>query len=103
MAARKFYITMLEMDNHLQDLNTEERRVTVEPMEDLKEISLDDNVPGRITYIGTYANPSVRKEHALFLKNNQNVFAWSHKDIPGISLDIMVHKLNICPFFPLVW
>ena len=28
------------MDDHLQALNIEERRVTIEPMEDLKEISL---------------------------------------------------------------
>lgn len=43
---------MLEMDDHLQGLNIEEMRVAVEPMEDLEEISLDDNIPGRITHIG---------------------------------------------------
>ena len=70
-------------------------------MEDLEEISLDDNIPGRITRIGMQADPSVRKELALFLKNNRDVFAWSHEDMSGISLNIIVHKLNICPSFPL--
>ena len=42
----KCYIAMLEMDDHLQALNIRERRVTVEPIEDLEEISLDDNCPG---------------------------------------------------------
>jgi len=61
---------MLEMDDHLQALNIEERRVTVEPMEDLEEVSLDDNIPSRTTCIGTQADPSVSEEFALFLKTN---------------------------------
>ena len=100
MAAHKCYIAMLEMDDHLQALNVEERRVAIELMEDLEEISLDDNIPSRITRIGTQANPSVCKEHTLFLKNNRDIFARSHDDMPGISLSTMVHKLNICPSFP---
>lgn len=61
---------MLEMDDHLQVLNTKERRIAVEPMDDLEEISLDDNIPGRVSHIGTQANPSVCKDLALFLKGN---------------------------------
>ena len=30
-----------------------------------------------------------------FLKENLDVFAWSHKDIPGISPKIIQHKLNV--------
>ena len=75
MAARKCYIAMLEIDDHLRALNIEERRVMVEPIEDLEEISLDDNCLDRITPIGTQADPSIHKELALFLKNNQDVFA----------------------------
>ena len=75
MAARECYIGMLEMDDYLQALNISERRVTVEPTEDLEEISLDDNCPGQITRIGTQADPLICKELAHFLKNNQDVFA----------------------------
>lgn len=53
MAARECYIAMLETNDHLQALSIKERRVAVEPMEDLEDISLDDNVPGQITHIGT--------------------------------------------------
>ena len=101
MATRECYIAMLEMDDHLQALNIEERRVTVEPTEDLEEISLDDDVLGRVTHIGMQANPSVRKE-LVFLKNNRDVFIWSHKDMLGISPNTMVHKLNVYPSFPSV-
>ena len=30
-----------------------------------------------------------------FLKENLDVFAWSHEDMPGISLKIIQHKLNV--------
>ena len=33
------------MDDHLQALNIEERKVAVELTEDLEEISLDNNIP----------------------------------------------------------
>ena len=100
MAAREYYIAMLEMDDHLQVLNIQERRVTVEPTEKLQEISLDDNYAGRITRINTQADPSIHKELALFLKDNQNVFAWIHEDMLRINPSIMVHKLNVSLSFP---
>ena len=54
MAAHECYMAMLEMDDHQQALTIEEQWVTVEPTEDLEEISLDDNFPGRVTCIGTW-------------------------------------------------
>ena len=30
-----------------------------------------------------------------FLKENLNVFAWSHEDMPGISPEVIQHKLNV--------
>ena len=102
MAAYKCYIVMLEMNDHLQALNIEEKKVTVEPTEDLEEISLDDDTPGRITHIGTQADPLVCEELTLFLKSNQDVFAWSHEDMLGISPSTMVQRLNVCPTVTLI-
>ena len=92
MAAHECYMAMLEMDDHQQALTIEEQWVTVEPTEDLEEISLDDNFPGRVTYIGTQSPVLVLD---LLLRNNQDVFAWSHEDMLGINPSIMVHKLNV--------
>ena len=94
MAARECYIGMLEMDDHLQALNIEERKATIEPTKDLEEISLNDDTPGWTARISAQVDPSVWKELALFLKNNRDVFAWSHEDMPGISPNTMVHMLN---------
>ena len=92
MAAHECYMAMLEMDDHQQALTIEEQWVTVEPTEDLEEISLDDNFPGQVTYIGTQSPVLVLD---LLLRNNQDVFAWSHEDMLGINPSIMVHKLNV--------
>ena len=100
MAARECFIPMLEIDDHLQLLNIEEQRVMVEPTKDLEEISLDYNCLGQITRICTQANILIRKELTLFLKNNQDAFAWSHKDMSRINPSVMVQKLNVSSSFP---
>ena len=35
-----------------------------------------------------------------FLKSNQDIFAWSHENKPGIDPSVMVHRLNVSPSFP---
>ena len=74
--------------------------MVTEPVERLEEILLDDSKPDRMTRIGTLTNPTVRQALITFLKYNWDVFAWSHKDMPGIDPSIMVHKLNVSPSFP---
>jgi len=69
-------------------------------MEDLEEISLDDNILGRITHVGMQVDPPVCLELALFLRNNQDVFTWSHKDMLRINPNFNVYRLNVCPSFP---
>ena len=32
-----------------------------------------------------------------FLRENVDVFAWSHEDIPGIDPSIITHRLNVYP------
>ena len=85
MVAREHYVTMLEMDEQMTTMNIEERRVNVEPMEGLETISLDNEHVEWITRIVTQANPLVRKGLILFLKDNLEIFAWSHKDMPEIN------------------
>uniref|UniRef100_A0A2N9H299 Reverse transcriptase domain-containing protein n=1 Tax=Fagus sylvatica TaxID=28930 RepID=A0A2N9H299_FAGSY len=40
---------------------------------------------------------SIQDSVVQFLRENVDVFAWSHEDMPGISTNVMVHKLNINP------
>ena len=43
VAAREFYMAMMEMDEHLQAMNIEEHRTATEPMDKLEEVFLDDS------------------------------------------------------------
>nr|XP_023879054.1 uncharacterized protein LOC111991511 [Quercus suber] len=100
VAARKCYVAMMEMEDHLQAMNIEEHRRMTEPVERLEEILLDDSTPDRTTKIGTLATPAVRQELTAFHKKNRDMFAWSHEDMPRIDPSVIVHRLNVSPSFP---
>ena len=100
MAARECYVAMMEMDDHLQAMNIEEHRTTIEPVEKLKEVFLEDSNHERKTKIRTLANPAIRQELTAFLRSNRDVFAWTHEDMPGINPSVTVHRLNVSPSFP---
>ena len=100
MAARECYVAMLEMEDHQQTLCIGEQRTIAEPVEELEEVMLDELRPGRTTRIGTLASPTVRQNLANFLKRNQDIFAWSHEDMPGIDPSVIVHRLHVNPDSP---
>ena len=70
------------------------------PVERLEEILLDDSKPDRTTRIGTLANSTIHQALTAFLKDNQDVFAWSHENMLGIDTSVIVHRLNLSPSFP---
>ena len=80
-------------------MNIEEHRTTMKLVEKLKEVLLDDSDHERTTKIGTLASPAIRQELATFLRSNRDVFAWTHEDMPGIYLSVIVHRLNVSPSF----
>jgi len=90
---------MMGMNDYLQAMNIEEHRTMTKPVERLEEILLDDSKPGQMTKIGTLASLTVRQALTTFLRDNQDVFVWSHKDMPGINPSVMVHRLNVSPSF----
>jgi len=102
VVACECYIAMLEMDEHLQTICIDKQQMVAEPVEGLEEVLLDDSRPERTTRIGTLASEPVRQALTMFLRKNQDVFAWSHEDMPGIDPSIIVHKLNVSPSFSLV-
>ena len=91
---------MMEMEDQVHAMNIEEHRMVTEPVEKLEKTLLDNSDPDQMTKIGTLANPAILQEFITFLRSNQNVFAWSHEDMPGIDPSVMVHRLNVSPSFP---
>ena len=92
----------MEMDDHLHAMNIEEHWTVTKPVERLEEVLLDDSKPDRTIKIGTLASLTVHLALTTFLKKNQDVFAWSHDDMPGIDPTVMVHRLNVLASFPLI-
>ncbi|KAM1663288.1 hypothetical protein TB2_042764 [Malus domestica] len=68
-----------------------------QPAEELKNVSMSKDHPNRMVKIGTTLSPLFRLSLISFLQENADVFAWSYKDMPGISPDIICHHLSIDP------
>ena len=77
-------------------MNIEERKVVAEPTEALEDIPLDENNPKRYTRFGADMEKKTKQDLIQFLKKNIDVFAWSHKDMPGIDPSVISYRLNVC-------
>ena len=75
LAARKCYLTMLAMDEHVQMRNIEERRVIAEPTEVLENILLEEGNPKKYTRIGTSMEEKTKQYLIQFLRKSIDVFA----------------------------
>ena len=102
LAARKCYLAMLAMDEQVQTMNIEEKRVMAEPIETLEDIPLDENNPERCTRVGVDLEEKAKKDLIHFFKKSIDVFVWSHENMPGIDHSVITHRLNVCPSSKLV-
>ena len=97
LAARECYLAMLAMDEHTQTMSIEERRIVAEPTEALEDIPLDEDDPRKSTRIGADLEGKIKKDLIRFLRENIDVFSWSHENMPGIDLSVITHRLNVYP------
>ena len=88
---------MLAMDEQVQTMNIEERRVMAEPTEALENISLDETNPERHTRVGADLEEKIKKDLVHFLRKSIDMFAWSYKDMLGIDPNVITHCLNVYP------
>ena len=66
-------------------------------IEALETVELVEGEVNKTTKIETMLSPEMRTRLIRFLKENLDVFAWSHEDMPGISPEVIQHKLNVDP------
>ena len=78
-------------------MNIEERRVVVEPTKALENISLHKDNPEKSTREGADLEEKIKKDLVCFLRENIDVFAWSHEDMPGIVPNVITYRLNVYP------
>ena len=85
------------MDEQDQMMNIEEMRVVAEPTKALENISLDKHNPEKSTRIRANLKEKIKKDLVRFLRENIDVFAWNHKDMPGIDPSVITQRLNVYP------
>ena len=66
-------------------------------VEALEIVELVEGETSKTTRIGTTLSPEMRMRLVQFLKENLDVFTWSHEDMPGISPKVIERKLNVDP------
>ena len=96
LTAKECYLAMLAMDEHVQTMSIDERRVTTE-MEVLEDVPLDKINRKKFTGIGTSMKMKMKQDLVHFLKKSIDVFTWSHKDMSGIDPSVIIHRLNVYP------
>ena len=69
----------------------------VMPAEHTKKVPLCEDVPDHTVTIGKGLEEAEEARLIQFLRNNQDVFAWSSSDLRGVSREIMEHSLRVDP------
>ena len=84
---------MAAKENHTWVIEEKDK----DKVEVLETVELADRQATKTTRIGTTLNPGMRAKLIQFFKENLDIFAWSHEDMPSIPLEIIQHKLNVNP------
>ena len=80
LTAREVYLAMLAVDEHMQTMSIEERRVAAEPTEVLEDILLEEGNPEKFTRIGTSMKEKTKQDLIQFLRKSIDIFTWNHED-----------------------
>ncbi|GKU96421.1 hypothetical protein SLEP1_g9660 [Rubroshorea leprosula] len=66
-----------------------------EPVEPVETVPLNPDVPERTVKIGTKLTDEERAELLEFLRNNQDVFAWTTDEMPGVPAELTTLKFPL--------
>ena len=88
---------MLFVDEHMQTMSIEERRVAAESIEVLEDIPLEKGNLEKFTRIGTSMKETTKQDLVQFLRKSIDVFAWSHEGMLEIDPSVITYRLNVHP------
>ncbi|XP_070055282.1 uncharacterized protein [Nicotiana tomentosiformis] len=69
-------------------------------LEETEAVNLGDSKTVKETRISIHLSPSEKEEYIIFLKEYEDIFAWSYDDMTGLSTSIVAQKLptnHMCP------
>lgn len=79
--AREYQAVLAAKENHTWMIEEKEEN----KVEALETVELVEGEATKTTRIGMTLSPEMRTKLVQLLRENLDVFAWSHKDMPGIS------------------
>ena len=92
--ARECYQAVLAAkENHTWMIEEKEE----EKLEALETVELLDGEPMKTIKVRMTMSANTKKKLVQFLKENMDIFVWSHEDMLGISPKIIQHKLDVDP------
>ena len=68
-----------------------------EKAEALEIVELVDGEPMKTTKVGITMNADMKRKLIQILKENLDVFTWSHENMPDIFPKVIQHRLNVDP------
>ena len=69
-------------------------------LDETEVVNLGDEETVKETRVSIHLEAERKQELIKLLKQYVDVFAWSYEDMPGLSTDIVSHRLPIDPFYP---
>ena len=103
MMARQCYLASLQtmpreaLPIKMLDTRDEEKVVSTETTNRLMQVSLDPRLPDQTVKISTELSRHESAELEEALKRNADIFAWSARDMPEVSPEVITHRLNVDP------
>ena len=58
-------------------------------------VLIDPNDPSKTILVGNFLPKEVKHELIEFLKQNLDIFAWTHEDMIGVDPTESIHRLNL--------
>ncbi|GAV63701.1 hypothetical protein CFOL_v3_07219 [Cephalotus follicularis] len=71
-----------------------------QPVEDVLQVPVEEGNEEKVFQVGSQLGEAEKEDLITFLRDNRDVFAWSAEEVPGISPEVMVHKLSVDPARP---
>ena len=70
---------------------------TKKPAQELEDVNLVEEDATKVPKVGAELDLDLKEKIVEFLKQNLDIYAWTHEDMPGIDNKVIEHKLNVDP------
>ena len=78
----------------VETLEVDERKEGAEPAEEIEEVQIGATTDNT-TKIGASLPADLREKLVTFLRQNNDVFAWTPADMPSVPAEVITHQLKV--------